>query len=331
MNMTAASLMTINRFIYPTCASEVPERYNGEFFSANPEVYKLVVELAVQFKMSIILADADNKFYFCNSETGLIVGFGWVLNREYCFYSYTTKKAKGSDMEDRHTYRSIKLSYLISALKRAKINDTLSGLRNFGESAVQSLQTGLRIVQPPEELNTPEYKDSKFDGLDDLELEEVLTLAIRENPNTVMQSNRVKRYQDALNHYTKKNARKHAINKERAKFRSPRIVAVDCFDHLILANVSGDAINDPEKINISNIRRVPYKCIDQFAPELTFTFLLMRTQYENQPNIPANKMAGGAMPVMDYHNQALNALHYYITSLSSRSRSYAFLFLGNEE
>lgn len=328
MNMTTANLMSINRFIYPTCTAEIPAKFNGEFFASNPELYKLVVEIAVQFKLSIFRVDADDKFYFCNSETGLMVGFCHIDKSDYCFYSYTTKKAKGSDDVDRCTYRSSKLSYLIAALKKAKFNDYSKNILDFAASATTALHGGLRIIKPPVDIESQAAAHAnRFETLDTSEMEELLRVALRESPNSALQSHRVKRFTEALEFYTTKNARVRAVEKEQAKFMSPKVIAVDVFDHLIIAD--SRSVQNDERLEVSNMQRIPSNRLDEFAPEFSYLFLLLRTQYTDMRH-SGPLMGGGAMPVMDHHNRELDVLHYFYTGLTPRLRSYAFMFIGKE-
>ena len=346
MNQTAPYAMTINRFIHPRCEENIHPTHTPEFFAENPETYKLIVELAVKFKANIYgSVYLNNEFYFCDSR-GIELGHAWIERRDeelhYCFYSMIITKSKGRGNDERRTFRSTKLSYLVSALSKVRAFDPAMSLALYYTETKNVFDSADGMIRPA--ATAPETK-TKLTRSEYLQvIESALSYTLGQTPMYESSSLPQDKLRAICEEYRAQDAHNKAVDVLRSKFHKSVAVRVDeKMNQAVLCDmsiyemtepVSEDvytstiALRDHHKSDLSrykewrfsldNFRRVPASQINYVEPDLVTVLMMLSTEYSASTD--KQKYINGAFPIMDHFNEPLEVVHYYTISGGGRGR-----------
>jgi hypothetical protein len=331
MNMTNPSILSVTRFAHPHCAGEL--KHDPETLKLWPELQIFVAELCVRFNLSIHSSTLDGLFYLCTPD-------GFSVGRAYCsrtvndnneqkviyhFYSPYISKSRGSDSEDKHTFRSERLPYLIAALKKTSACDHASAGHWFRKFAEGAYTGGYSYITPPNVSKPSEGEIKSLTPEDMLSLLEFINVVKQgQNPHPYALAISDDRFNDHLNHYRKHTIYQDAVRAEREKFKQCTVLAVDSLDQIVVAEVTTEkGPYADHKLTIHSSRRVPSAVIAEVMPDIGATLAMMRVAYEHET--AHAKYARGALPVMDRYNDDLEILHYFRTSVGPFSPAHAFI------
>ena len=107
------------------------------------DVLSLVKELNHAYGLKVYRDSTNNGyrgFVMCNDE-GLPIAKVFMSDDSYCYHAPYQQKSRGSDEFDRQTYRSKKLSTLMSTLKKANIVTTTDRVLAFHKRSLETLVT----------------------------------------------------------------------------------------------------------------------------------------------------------------------------------------------
>jgi hypothetical protein len=107
------------------------------------EVLPLVRELNHAYGLTVYAKNQHNGYTgysMCNGE-GMPIARVFFHDGAYCYHSPYQQKSRGSDEFDRQTYRSSKLSTLMTTLKKAKIVTSTSKVLEHNSQRLQDLVT----------------------------------------------------------------------------------------------------------------------------------------------------------------------------------------------
>lgn len=107
----------------------------------NNDALALVKELNHAYGLKVYKKSTDNGyagFVMCNDE-GFPIAKVFSMEGAYFYHAPYQQKARGSDEFDRHTYRSSKLSTLMSTLKKANIVTTTDRVLAYNKRRLDAL------------------------------------------------------------------------------------------------------------------------------------------------------------------------------------------------
>lgn len=350
MNQTAPYAMTINRFIHPRCEENIHPTHTPEFFAENPETYKLIVELAVKFKANIYgSVYMGNEFYFCDSR-GIELGRAWVEMRDeelhYCFYSMIATKSKGRGNDERRTFRSTKLSYLVSALSKVRALDPAIALALYHTETKNVFDCADAMIKPA--ATAPEVK-TKLTRSEYLQvIESALSYTLGQTPMYESSSLPQDKLRAICEEYRAQDAHNKAVGVMRSKFHKSVAVRVDeKMNQAVLCDMSIYEMTEPVsegtytstihlrdhhkpdpsrhkewRFSLDNFRRIPASQINYAEPDLVTVLMMLSTEYSTGTSsaVDRQKYINGAFPIMDHFNEPLEVVHYYAISSGGRGR-----------
>jgi hypothetical protein len=107
------------------------------------EVLPLVRELNHAYGLTVYAKNNHNGYsgYSMCNEEGMPIARVFFHDGAYCYHSPYQQKSRGSDEFDRQTYRSSKLSTLMTTLKKAKVVTSTSKVLEHNSHRLQDLVT----------------------------------------------------------------------------------------------------------------------------------------------------------------------------------------------
>ena len=137
-------------------------------------------------------SDTGN-FMLCDADEGLPVARVFTYEGNYCYHTPYQSKQRGTDDFDRHTFRSQKLSSLMSTIRKSKLATTSGEIKQFIER---------RIEQPITEIYQHYPVDDKSRMSGDLAHELLLAIKSGKTLDDLPQESR-DLYLKALDGYSK--------------------------------------------------------------------------------------------------------------------------------
>ena len=316
MNFTSPNKLTIDRFVHPLCHEDI--KHDVDMFDANEHM--LVAELCVKFGLQVYHSECKsvNKFYLC-FPNGIPVGHAYVTTeddkKKFFFYSPLHKKSRGTDAEDKHLYRSERLSYLMSVCQKNKLFGPEEHKHWLKGYIANILNSGLSHVYDKAMIKPTEPSGSMRFTIPEMKaLLDYIEAAQNGKASMTLPVPALK-FTTARSFYSQQVLFEESKKTERDKFNQcTAVIANGDIDHLLLVDVS--EINsiaplgrsDDKQIDIDNIRRIPLSQTAEHEPEINALLTMLRIAYEDRHE---HKIMKGSMLVTDEYNQTLEVLHYY--------------------
>ena len=246
----------------------------------------------------------DDNFLLTDAQ-GLPIGRVFMLDDSYCYHAPYVAKERGSDDFDRHTFRSKKLSTLMSTLKRMNIVTSSDEVLNRIDGSIQYLVN--KVIG-----SFPSQNKSRLEGDD----AHILLSAMKEGKslNDFIQSDRDK-YLELLDKYNEAD-----ILSDRRKqgtedmFNDTYLVLGDALGHYMVAE-AGYEYNKQQALIIKP--KTPFKRVkDLTAYPRVLTALTMNKVHLGEDFRPFNK--DSLVPLGDRFNPDLELVYGY------RSRNSIF-------
>jgi hypothetical protein len=276
--------------------------------------FPLVREMQHKFGLKVLHetdnARADRTGYMMCHPNGVAVGLVWATKTggenhdqlEYCFRTPYYRKARGQDVNDKETVRSIKLSSLMATLKR---QGAVKDMKELTDSKLRQARSGVSLLQSAMGTST---KQNPFTAN---EIHALLAALLGESTDGIPVTLDLNKCKNILDNY-KEADRIRDVKVEESKrfFKNPfYLVGVDAFKHLLIGkfkmNKIGESSNECEYETIEDFKR--YRTVEDY-PELVPLMTMMKVSYENKSE---SKLGPMNFPVMDRYDEGLDAVFYY--------------------
>jgi hypothetical protein len=269
---------------------------------ADSKVFPLIRELCFQFKLKV-LCEADlvsvKAFQMC-LPNGMAVGKVYTYTNEngkleYCYRSPYYKKERGKNDTDKETLRSVKVSSLISTIKRVK---AIPSVGTMHDKKMSKLGDAKEIM---EKAMGSTYKSTSELQAD--EIHALLCAVLGETPNgnhLTVDTIKCKKVLDKYNEVDRVRVKK--LEEVGRFFYNPfYMIGADQFGHFIVGKVK--LVAESQYEIVEEFKR--YKDIterEDLIPVMTMTKLA----YEGK-----TKLQGGYVPVTDMYDENLDAVFFY--------------------
>ena len=246
----------------------------------------------------------DDNFLLTDGQ-GLPIGRVFMIDDAYCYHAPYVAKERGSDDFDRHTFRSKKLSTLMTTLKRMNIVTSSDEVLNRIDGQIDAL---VRRVSG----DFPHKGKERLDGDD----AHILLSAMKDGKslNDFVQSNRDK-YLELLDKYNEadilSNKRKQGIEE---MFNNTYLIFGDALGHYMVAD-AGYEYSNQQYLSIK--AKSPFKRVRNLTDyPRALTALTMNKVHLGEDFKPFNK--DSLVPMGDKYIPDLELVYGY------RSRNSAF-------
>ena len=247
----------------------------------------------------------DDNFLLTDGQ-GFPIGRVFIMEGSYCYHAPYVAKERGADDFDRHTFRSSKLSTLMSTLKRMNIvTSSDEVLKRFADSTIQNLVN--KVIG-----SFPYQNKNSLDGIS----AHILLSAMKDGKslNDFIQSDRDK-YLELLDKYNEADilsSRRKQGTEE--MFKDTYLVLGDALGHYLVADATYEYSNTQEfKIK----PKTPFKRVkDLTAYPKALSALTMNKVHMGEEFKPYNK--DSLVPLGDRYNADLELVYGY------RSRNSIF-------
>jgi hypothetical protein len=284
----------------------------------SPNLHKFARELNHVFNLyAYAFTEYDNgnhHLYMC-SGNGVHVCTIYMSNEyqdgkqipQFNYYSNWYSKARGSSDQDRKTLSSIKLSSLISTLKRHKVVPSTSDTHKTIKSIIGGLHTNM-----VNSIKSVGYKSSH--DIDADIYHTMLKILLKcGDPSLLMRYDRSKleavlQKFDAVD---KVAAEREVFIKERLHGGSLYGVCVGDHGDYLVAKFNVDEKLEAEVLEINRVKSVK-ESYEQFIPILTMFKVAKETSVERQINVSNND--GWHIPRTDSYDANLDVSSYYTRS-----------------
>jgi hypothetical protein len=285
--------------------------YNG-FYSEgamtelkSQDVFPLVREIIFKYALKVV-RNTSRGWLLCHAANGIAVGKVSVrLNdegkTEYCYSSPYFRKERGSSDEDRHTLRSIKVSSLMSSIKKM---DAIPSAKDMEQRKT------LLLSKPVTYMKRKLGDSSKNANINPDLLHALLANYFGENPNSrglSIDDDICKNLFDKFNNADTLKAMKREKTTE--FFTNPfYMIGIDEFGDYLIGKVQLTPPLDETKAYMMIEPFARYKNIEEGYPDLIPIMTMMRLVYENKEE---RKEPYAGMPYIDSYDEALNTVFFY--------------------
>jgi hypothetical protein len=292
------------------------------------DVLPLVREMQFKFGLKVMgktasssYRSADKVAYMMCHPNGVAVGKVWVTNEggtnndqlEYCFRTPYYRKARGQDVNDKETIRSIKLSSLMATLKR---QDAVKDMKELTDIKVRQARAGVSLLQSAMGTST---KQNSFTAN---EVHAMLATLLGESTDGIPVALDLNKCKNILDIYKEADrVRDVKIEESTRFFKNPfYLVGIDAYNHLLIGKFKmtkiGESSRECEYETIEGFKR--YKTVEDY-PELLPLMTMMKISYETKSE---NKTGPMNFPVMDKYDEGLDAVFFYNTHPSQHDHAW---------
>lgn len=268
------------------------------------DTFPLVRELVFKYGLKIV-RNTQKGWLLCHPSNGIAVGKAYTrLNEEgkteYCYTSPYFRKERGKSDEDRRTLRSIKISSLMTSIKKM---DAIPSAQDMEHKKTSLLTKPIQYMR--RKLgNSNKHVDISPDTLHGL-----LAHYFGENPNSLglsIDQNICKNLFDKFNQADI--VRNMKTEKTTEFFCNPfYMVGVDEFGDYLIGKVKLGELETSSKYDIVEpFKR--YKNIEEDYPDLIPFMTMAKLVYENSG---FGKEPKSSLPYVDEYNESLNAVFFY--------------------
>lgn len=252
----------------------------------------------------------DKDSYMMCYPNGLAVGKVWTTKvggvnndqLEYCFRTPYFAKSRGQDQNDRESVRSVKLSSLMSTLKRQNI---VKSKKELTDMKVRQTKNGVSNLR---KAMGDSQKQNSFTAD---EVHVMLATLLGESTDGIPVALDLSKCKNILDNY-KEADRIRGVKIEESKrfFKNPfYLIGMDDYKHLLIGKFKMNVINDQlGKMDydiVEDFKRV--KTIEEY-PELVPLMTMMKVSYENKE---VRRLGTLNFPVMDKYDEGLDAVFFY--------------------
>lgn len=259
----------------------------------------------VVYEQTAFTNQTDDNFLLTDAQ-GLPIGRVFMLEDAYCYHAPYVSKERGADDFDRHTFRSKKLSTLMTTLKRMNIVTSSDEVLNRIRGQVDNLVG--RVVG-----DFPHKNKERLDGDD----AHILLSAIKDGKclNDFVQSSRDK-YLELLDKYNEadilSDKRKQGVEE---MFNNTYLIFGDALGHYIIADAGYEYEPRGQQLQIKT--KSPLKRVkDLTGYPRALSALTMNKVHQGEDFRPFNK--DSLVPLGDKYIPDLELVYGY------RSRNSAF-------
>lgn len=277
--------------------------------------FPLIREMVFTYGLKVV-RETKKGWLLCHASNGIAVGKVFTrLNddgkTEYCYASPYFRKERGSSDDDRHTLRSIKISSLMTSIKKMKAIPSAEDMEKKKTSLLSKPVNYMKRSLG----NSHKYVDIHPDTLHGL-----LAYYFGENPNSLglsIDQNICKNIFDKFNEADTLKAIK--AEKTTEFFCNPfYMIGADEFGDYMIGKVQ---LRNPldeakEYTMVEPFKR--YKNIEEGYPELIPFMTMMKLVCENVSKEPKSNL-----PYIDQYDEALNAVFFY----ESRATHYDHVYV----
>jgi len=270
------------------------------------QAFALVRELNFKYNLKVLGTTEyqhGTAFQMCHTN-GMAVGKVFVRaiedgKTEYCYRTPYYKKERGSSEEDKETLRSVKVSSLMSSIKRVKAIPDLVGLVSKKMAKINSAMGTMRHALGSGSKSSSELEPNEIQAL--------ICSYLGESPSGNHIAVDAIKCQKVLDKYIE--ADRVAVKKvEEVKrlFHNPfYMIGADGFGHFIVGKVK--VVGDKEYEIVDMFKR--YKDITEcegIIPVMTMTKLAYGDG-------SSRRLQNGYIPIMDAYDENLDAVFFYDT------------------
>lgn len=268
-------------------------------------VFPLIREMVFTYGLRVI-RETQKGWLLGHASNGIAVGKVFVRTNdegrtEYCYASPYFRKERGSSDEDRRTLHSIKISSLMTSIKKMKAVPSAKDMEEKKTSLLTKPITYMKRSLGDSRKHTDIHPDT---------LHALLAHYFGENPNSLglsIDQDICKNIFDKFNKADTLKATK--MEKTTEFFCNPfYMIGVDEFgDYMIGKLQLASPLTDSNQYKIVEpIKR--YKNIEEGYPELIPFMTMMKLVYENKD---VSKEPKSNLPYIDQYDEALNAVFFY--------------------
>jgi D-alanine-D-alanine ligase-like ATP-grasp enzyme len=265
------------------------------------QAFALVRELNFKYNLKVLGTTEyqhGTAFQMCHTN-GMAVGKVFVRaiedgKTEYCYRTPYYKKERGSSEEDKETLRSVKVSSLMSSIKRVKAIPDLVGLVSKKMAKINSAMGTM--------CNTLGSGSKSSSELEPNEIQALICSYLGESPSgnhIAIDTLKCKKVLDKYNEADRIRVKK--LEEVGRFFSNPfYMIGADQYGHFIVGKVK--IVGDKQYEIVEQFKR--YKDIierDDLIPVMTMTKLA----YEDK------RMQNGYIPVSDTYDENLDAVFFY--------------------
>ena len=269
------------------------------------DTFPLIREIVFTYGLKVV-RETKKGWLLCHATNGIAVGKAFTrLNddgkTEYCYASPYFRKERGSSDEDRRTLHSVKISSLMTSIKKMK---AIPNEKNMEEK-----KTSL-LTKPITYMKRSLGDSRKHTDIHPNTLHALLAHYFGENPNSLglsIDQDICKNIFDKFNKADTLKATK--MEKTTEFFCNPfYMIGVDEFgDYMIGKLQLASPLTDSNQYKIVEpIKR--YKNIEEGYPELIPFMTMMKLVYETKD---VGKEPKSSLPYIDQYDEALNAVFFY--------------------
>lgn len=269
------------------------------------DVFPLIREMVFTYGLKVV-RETKRGWLLCHASNGIAVGKVFArLNTEghteYCYFSPYFRKERGSSEDDRRTLHSVKISSLMTSIKKMKAIPSANDMEEKKTSLLPKPITYLKRSLG----DSRKYADVPADTIHVL-----LAHYFGENPDSLGLSIDQDVCKNLLDKFNKADTLE-AIKVEKTTefFCNPfYMIGADEFGDFMIGKVQlASPLTDSIQYKIVEpFKR--YKNIEEGYPELIPFMTMMKLVYENKD---ISKEPKSNLPYMDVYDEALNAVFFY--------------------
>jgi hypothetical protein len=269
------------------------------------DTFPLIREMVFTYGLKVV-RETKKGWLLCHAANGIAVGKAFTrLNEdgktEYCYASPYFRKERGNSDEDRRTLHSVKISSLMTSIKKMKAVPSAKDMEEKKTSLLSKPVTYMRRSLGDSRKHANVEPDT---------LHALLAHYFGENPNSLglsIDNTICKNMFDKFNNADTLKAAK--AEKTNEFFCNPfYMIGADEFGDLMIGKVQlGPLTKETKEYKmVEPFKR--YKNIEEGYPELIPFMTMMKLVYENKD---ISKEPKSNLPYIDTYDEALNAVFFY--------------------
>jgi len=269
------------------------------------DTFPLIREMVFTYGLKVV-RETKKGWLLCHADNGIAVGKAFTrLNdegkTEYCYASPYFRKERGSGDDDRHTLRSIKISSLMTSIKKMKAIPSAKDMEEKKTSLLSKPVTYMKRSLGDSRKHADIHPDT---------LHALLAHYFGENSDSLGLSIDNTICKNIFDKFNKADTLK-AVKAERTNefFCNPfYMIGADEFGDLMIGKVQlGSPLTDSNQCKIVEpFKR--YRNIEEGYPELIPFMTMMKLVYETKD---VSKEPKSNLPYTDIYDEALNAVFFY--------------------
>lgn len=269
------------------------------------DTFPLIREMVFTYGLKVV-RETKKGWLLCHAANGIAVGKAFTrLNddgkTEYCYASPYFRKERGSSEEDRRTLHSIKISSLMTSIKKMKAIPSAKDMEEKKTSLLSKPVTYMRRSLGDSRKHANVEPDT---------LHALLAHYFGENPNSLGLSIDNTICKNMFDKFNKADTLKAAkAEKTNEFFCNPfYMIGADEFGDLMIGKVQlGSLTNETKEYKmVEPFKR--YRNIEEGYPELIPFMTMMKLVYETKD---VSKEPKSNLPYTDTYDEALNAVFFY--------------------